>query len=85
MSSLVIAASVGNYPVDVPTYRNVDMDRIANATTELRDCEITISIEAGLKEYALFDSQDPGDHVVCAIFVAMYRVFIEDRELLLRR
>jgi hypothetical protein len=65
------------------------MTRIANATNdpeEHEEIEVTPGmIEAGMKEYALFDSQDPGDHVVCAIFVAMYRVFIEDRELLHRR
>jgi hypothetical protein len=32
-------------------------------------------IEAGLAEYALFDSQDPGEHVVSAIYNAMRQVY----------
>ena len=56
------------------------MPRIANATTETEEhegIEITKEmIEAGLNEYALFDSQDPGDAVVCAIYTAMRKVII---------
>jgi hypothetical protein len=51
------------------------MSRIANATTESEEheeIEITPEmIEAGLNEYAIFDSQDPGDALVCAIYRAM--------------
>jgi hypothetical protein len=51
------------------------MTFIANAATdseEHEEIEITPEmIEAGIKEYALFDFYDPGEWVVCAIYRAM--------------
>lgn len=40
-----------------------------NSTSEIDITEEMV--EAGLAEYALFDSQDPGEHVVRAIYNAM--------------
>jgi hypothetical protein len=44
------------------------------------DLEVTPEmLEAGLEEYALFDSEDPGEWVVTAIYRAMAKKAIEDR------
>jgi hypothetical protein len=43
-----------------------------DADTEAEDIEITPEmLRAGIEEYALFDSQDPGEWVVSAIYRAM--------------
>ena len=44
------------------------------------DIEITPEmIKAGIEEYALFDSVDPGEWVVSAIYRAMRRIASEDQ------
>jgi hypothetical protein len=44
----------------------------ANEAPDIANVEITAEmIEAGAKEYALFDFYDPGDWVVSAIYCAM--------------
>jgi hypothetical protein len=64
------------------------MTRIANAITEPEEheeIEVTEEmVEAGIREYALFDSIDPGEWVVSAVFRGMLRAAIEDPEYIRR-
>jgi hypothetical protein len=61
------------------TYHMPDLDSATHCERgdSPENCEIAITremVDAGLTEYALFDSRDPGIAVVCAIYKAMAKI-----------